>query len=474
MDPVENEDVEVVREYRVCSACIGEPFLSANVEHDGTHDPCTYCTSFKKTISIGELAKQTKNVLEEHFYQTSLDSPRFDDERQGDSIVEVIASAAEIDEAPAKHVQQVLENDNYDHDMAQMQEECPFEEEAHYAEKGPQTYELSAAWSDFETGLKTETRLFNREAEATLDSVFTDLAGHKTKTGKPVIVLAGPGTALGSLYRARTFHTDGKLNAALVRPDLEIGPPPWRASVAGRMNSRGISVFYGSGTPEAALAEIRPPVGSRVVVGRFDLIRPLQLLDVEALRSIFVSGSLFDPTFMPRLEKARFLQGLSRRITVPVMPDDEPFEYLVTQAIADYLANRKDPLIDGIIYPSVQCGHQEVNAVLFHKSARVEKLPIPEGTDISASLYDHSDGDVSPDYWVWENTPPEKPKEDDENSFDVNAFLLSSRESNDDVREPTLRLELTSVKVHHVEMVSFKTEEFDVKRHRSEKTESKF
>jgi hypothetical protein len=92
-------------------------------------------------------------------------------------------------------------------------------------------------------------------------------------------------------------------------------------------------------------------VGSRVVLGRFGLIRPLQLLDVEALRSIFVIGSLYDPTFVPRLEKARFLQGLSRRITVPVMPDDEPFEYLVTQAIADYLANRKVPLSTRLSIP---------------------------------------------------------------------------------------------------------------------------
>lgn len=355
-----------------------------------------------------------------------------------------------------------------------MQEESPFEADSHYAEKGPQGYELGAEWSDFETRLKTENRLFNSGAAATLDSVFSGLSEHKTQVGKPVIVVAGPGNDLASLYRARVFHTDEKLKAALARPDLEVGPPPWRAAIAGRMNSRGISVFYGSGTPQAAASEIRPPVGSRVIVGRFDLIRPLRLLDLEALRSIFVTGSLFDPTYMPRLEKAQFLQGLSRRITVPVMPDDEPFEYLVTQAIADYLANLKDPEIDGIIYPSVQCGHHEFNVVLFHKSARVEALPVPPGTDISASLYDHSDGDETPEYWVWEKTPSEKPKEDEGNFFDAVEFQTFGLGSDSDGREPSLRLELTSVKVHHVEQVSFKTEEFDVRRNRSEKKDPKF
>ena len=36
-----------------------------------------------------------------------------------------------------------------------------------------------------------------------------------------------------------------------------------------------------------------------------------------------------------------FLRSLSGRITRPVMPDDEPFEYLATQAIADFLFNYK-------------------------------------------------------------------------------------------------------------------------------------
>jgi hypothetical protein len=467
-------DVEVIRDFRICSECIGEAFLSAEVNQDGTHETCAYCDKPGKTISIDELAERTQGVLEEHFYVTSQDSSRFDDERSGEPIVDVIADAAHIDEDPATHVQQVLEHDNYDHEAAKMQEENPFEEGAHYKEKGPQTYELSAEWSDFETSLKTESRLFNREAEAALDSVFSDLADHKTKAGKPVIVAAGPGAELPSLYRARVFHTNDKLEAALARPDLEVGPPPWRFAVAGRMNSRGISVFYGSGTPEAALAEIRPPVGSRAVVGRFDLIRPLQLLDVEALQSIFVTGSIFDSTFMPRLAKARFLQGLSQRITVPVMPDDEPFEYLVTQAIADYLANRKNPIIDGIIYPSVQCGHKQMNVVLFHKSARVEELPIPAGTEISASLSDHSDGYVSPDYWVSEKTPPKEEDEVDENSFDVSTFLLATKGSSDDLRTAALKLDLDSVKVHHVEQVSFKTEEFGVKRHRMEKKDPKY
>jgi len=65
-------------------------------------------------------------------------------------------------------------------------------------------------------------------------------------------------------------------------------------------------VFYGATDPDVALAEIRPPVGSRVVVGKFGLQRPLRLLDVAALESVFVKGSIFDGGYIRRLEQAKF------------------------------------------------------------------------------------------------------------------------------------------------------------------------
>lgn len=92
----------------------------------------------------------------------------------------------------------------------------------------------------------------------------------------------------------------------------------------------GISVFYGATEPKIAINEVRPPVGSRVVVGRFDIIgrfditRPLRLLDVGALRSIYVEGSVFDSSYIRKLEKAKFLGRLSQEITMPVMPEGEP------------------------------------------------------------------------------------------------------------------------------------------------------
>ena len=59
--------------------------------------------------------------------------------------------------------------------------------------------------------------------------------------------------------------------------------------------------------------------------------------------SLNMGGSVFDRTYLPRLQRAKFLKWLSRRITMPVMPDDERFEYLATQAVADFLATNANP-----------------------------------------------------------------------------------------------------------------------------------
>jgi len=158
------------------------------------------------------------------------------------------------------------------------------------------------------------------------------------------------------------------------------------------MNAAGIAVFYGATDPDVALAEVQPPVGSKVLIGQFELLRPLKLLDLEALEQLAADkGSIFDPDYVNRLERTAFLRGLSQRIARPVMPDDRDIDFLPTQAIADFLAAVADPPLDGIVYPSVQVGppsgssarvfggrKDRRNVALFPRAARVQALDIPE------------------------------------------------------------------------------------------------
>ena len=373
--------VEEVAKLWLCSDCVGESFLSAEIERLGAKSVCSYCEGSGKTYSIAQIADEVAVAFRDHYdltrsepdlieyHMTADEEIDYEWEREGDPVGDVIVEAAEVSEEVAEDIRGVLEDRELFEWFGSF--DNPFSSEAYYDVKGADDTEHRASWLRLEESLTTEARFFNPTAEAILTDTFADIDKHRTDGGLPVIMEAGPKTELTAFFRARVFQANDKLEDALKRPDLEVGPPPAGAASHGRMNPHGVSVFYGATDPAVALAEVRPPVGSRVVVGRFEILRPLRLLDIRALRSVDRSGSIFDRTYIERLRKASFLDWLSERITEPVMPNDEPFEYLPTQAIADFLATRSTPELDGIIYPSVQAKEGTSNVVLFHKSSRV-------------------------------------------------------------------------------------------------------
>ena len=377
----------------------------------------------------------------------------FDWEREGDQIVYAIADAAEIDETVAEHVRAILEDRHYDRELAKMGVEAPFDEEACYSRKEADGREYLHAWNEFENTLKTRTRFFSPLAEATLRTVFQDLSESETRDGNGMIVDAGPGTEFEVLYRARVFQDVNKLKDALKAPTVEIGPPPAPLATAGRMNAHGVAVFYGATHEDLAVAEVRPPVGSRVLVGRFKLLRRVQLLDVRALQLGDSQGSVFDPTSIDRLQRVKFLQSLGERISRPVMPSDEPMEYLVTQAIADFLSVQTDPNVDGIIYPSVQMTTNAFNVVLFHESSCVER---PSGSERDAvRVLDLYEDDGMDKYCVVKPAPSAVGTEDQSASKSLSnrPVRLGALE---EPRQASLRLEEKHLAVHRVMGVKYR------------------
>ena len=239
------------------------------------------------------------------------------------------------------------------------------------------------------------------------------------------------------------------------------------------MNAQGIAVFYGATHALVAIAEVRPPVGTDVVVARFSICRPLRLLDLTALEHVQDGGSIFDPTLKQRLERAAFLRTLGVRMARPVMPDDEAFEYLPTQAVADFLGTMNEPRLDGIIYPSAQTDEGR-NVVLFHHAARVETLSLPPGTkiDVNTGYWTEDDG-WEPSYEVSETVPdgtiapPLRPVDPDDG---LASLLLSDLPDpparHADCRKPALEVDTRSLIVHVVNAVEVKTTTFEVDRNR--------
>ena len=482
-----SEDSDELEAKRICCGCVGESYLSQEIDRTGHEAECSYCEETAQCWTVEDLAGRIETAFEHHYirtsdqptaWQQSLLSDRESDyewERDGYPVVDAIEGAAEIPRQAAEDVLAILDDKHGDFDSAAMGEETEFSPDSYYEETGPNSQVWHEEWRCFEESLKKEARFFSRTAAAHLASVFGDIDKLKTRDGRPLVVDAGPQFALDHLYRARVFQADEKLEEALCRPDLHLGSPPARLASAGRMNARGISVFYGATDAGVAIAEVRPPVGSKAAVARFVIIRPLRLLDLTALEDVHDRGSIFDPSLKDRLERAAFLQSLGLRITRPVMPDDEAFDYLATQAIADFLATENEPRLDGIIFQSAQ-SKEGRNVVLFHKAARIEAMEFPKGTEFKAyRRYGTEDG-WETDYSVSELVPPPAslpPKEDD----DVFGFL-SHHESaprwSDDFREATLRVDPTSVEVHHVDGVQVQCTTYKVDRRRSEKHEWSF
>lgn len=463
---------------RVCFQCVGEPFLSARIRRQGTVATCSYCSDPEEpTFSIGEMAECVSLAFEQHYGRTSSEPSSmqyamladkesdYSWDRDGEPVDDAIAEAASVDQPIAMDVRQVLADRFGDWDAAAAGEETEFDGDSYYERKSAGSGRWATEWAEFERSLKTEARFFSRSAMGHLAELFDGMDTLKTRKGAHVLIEAGPGVPISGLYRARSFPRYSDIHAALARPDLHIGPPPSAVARAGRMNAHGISVFYGATDPLVALAEVRPPVGCNVVIARFEIVRPVTLLDLTALSDGMMNGSIFDPTYLDRLQRAAFLRRVGERITVPVMPDHEDLGYLVTQAIADFLATIEHPDIDGILFPSVQAKGDARNVVLFHKSSRVRSMYIPAGTKIDVNDGFSTEDGWETDYSVYERTPrvpPAPPTPASSGPWFRRAFDIADP----DPREFTLNVDPESLEVHVVEAVSYQTEKNRVRRQR--------
>jgi len=464
-------DYDELKDKRICEHCVGEAFLCGLVVKEGVEADCDYCDKGGFTMSIGDMAELVDAAFDKHYRRTAAEPSSFqyammkdpegdyDWEREGSPVVDAIAYAAEIPDAAATDIQSILSDQYGDYEADKMGEETDYGDESYYETKAVGSGNWMDEWRGFENSLRTENRFFSPVAADYLASLFSGVEKLTKPDGSCVMVDAGPETHLPALFRARVFQSSEKLVDALRDLDRELGPPPSIVALAGRMNARGISVFYGATNPSVALAEIRPPVGSRVVTAQFDIIRPLRLLDLAALADVAVDGSIFDPRYAEALEKAAFLETFSTRITQPVMPDDEALDYIITQAVADFLATDKEQPLDGLVFRSAQAPADGVNVVLFHKAARVELRERLKGTEIESSdgYWDEDGWEI--EYKVIEWTPKPELTGKDTPPDDIAGLSVDwpAGGHGGDYREVTLRIDLNSVKVEYIEAVQFKT-----------------
>ena len=466
---------------RICHQCVDESYLSSEIINKGVKSQCNYCHDSQNAITLDELADYVewsfknyycRTPAEPDFYEQMLIKDKeleYDWYRSGQPTIETIEEAAGVDNDIAVGLQKILFARHYNHDENIF--EAEFDSEAYYMDKPPDISKINYLWEKFRFNLQSSSRYFSRSTTNFLTMIFRNLSDLQPFFDPALIVEAGPDLAMSEFYRARYFETKSELKCAMEAPDVNLGPPPAIRVAGGRMNSRGIPVFYGSSNADTALAEIRPPVGSLALVGKFRLVRRVRLLNLHTQKASGAIGSYFDPKFLDLFRRAIFLQNLATVLSRPVLPVVAESEYLPTQVISDYLENEIDPPLDGILFPSAQARSQQsqqlnenTNVILFNKSSKVKKIVYPDESEIRATFHSVGDNEHCL-FTVGVNIPnakggvlKEKRKKlsPEIHSFleDYEVFSESGFEPESDLRCDTLEVDKTSLKVHIIEGVT--------------------
>ncbi len=343
---------------QIGTCCIGDTFLQEKVARLGTFGACSICGEATALIAFPHLAALIDKVFQERltpFHELSPDE------------ISWVAKIAKLGLPLAAEVAEwICEQDEAEHEGG----DGFYASGLGYVLDSPPYDIHEDEWVRFTNLVRRDARYFNRAAQDWLDRLFTGLLDRRTVDGMSVIVDLAPGVG-HHIIRARVALDEGELYDILLRPVIELGPRPPGEGRAGRLNPNGISVFYGATETETCISEIRPPVGAFAVVGRFDVIRPLCLLDFDKLAAAVGEISHFDPEYWAARHRLEFLQSFGQRIARPVLPRDEEAGYLPTQMVADYLA-QSFPTLDGLLYASTQTDKAGRNVMLFARAARVQ------------------------------------------------------------------------------------------------------
>lgn len=157
-------------------------------------------------------------------------------------------------------------------------------------------------------------------------------------------------------YRARISTGDAPYSLA------EMGAPPRHLATHGRANPTGIPYLYLGSLPDTAVAEIRPHTGEVASVARFQLIRPIQAVDLRNPRKLASPFILEDASEIGQLRAdIPFLEKLGTELTRPVLPRSAAIDYLPSQYLCEFIKKKG---YDGVVYrSSVSSG---INLALFN------------------------------------------------------------------------------------------------------------
>jgi hypothetical protein len=379
-EPAKNYDEDDA----VCVDCIEDEALRELVEAEGHDQICVECGERNTAVSIKDLAALIDPYIREHYepgpYERRYgagDDDSYWEEQQGEDLSSVVQDiVGQYFEFNDALVDALIENDPAD---IRDGDEPFFASDISYVQTRVYVGHLYEEWRAISSELRTERRFFSDRARKFFDWLFAgieDLWFYEQKEDQDSTLLS-EGTKLGViqelpagavLYRARRADTREDYTRLVLKPALELAPPPSRYARAGRMNAEGVTIFYGALDAETCLAEMRSSIDGYTVLGRFETLKALRILDFSRLDKAYWDGkrlSYFQNDFDEQVTRRKFRRRLHKLISEPVIPGHED-EYLMTQVLAEYLAYVRSANFDGLFFASTQY-EDGTNVVLFPK-----------------------------------------------------------------------------------------------------------
>lgn len=302
------------------------------------------------------------------------DEPGYYGPQRGSDLNDLLEelTGAEDSEIVERLIGQLIEDDFYwpgDEDSAF------YDEEQRYERIMGDDGGHGALWERFCQTVTYEQRFLNPEVADLLGELFKRIEVQTDDARQSPIRLISPSDGL-EIFRARAVNARERAEV-LADPAGGLGPAPQRLGKTNRMNPAGIPAFYAALDLETCVSELRPKVGSEIAYGQFVLQREIAVLDTTRFAGMPKELNMFARDHVRRLTQWRFMQRFMAEIAKPISPDDEPFDYVPTQVVAEYLNKvltvrlaKTERRIDGLIYRSAQ-RPAGMNIVLLGDAARL-------------------------------------------------------------------------------------------------------
>ena len=152
------------------------------------------------------------------------------------------------------------------------------------------------------------------------------------------------------------------------------------------------------------------------------------------------------------------------------MPQDEKSEYIATQIVSEFLTNRMEAPIDGIIFPSSQTGATGRNLVLFGKACSLEEYVPSMNSGLRVTLPKSYStvrpGQVKPADLIIQTEPSEAREESRTERAEVSTGVSNSNESYDHSKELAtyLHLDIDTLKILEIIKVQYGKQSHPVRR----------